>query len=278
MYDTHPGLDLATLRGIRGRSLDHSHLLERISSHLEAHDGYLAFSGGKDSVVVAHLARQVDPAVPIVWFDSGCEFPETRAYIHQLANDWGLNLTITRTTPTLLEALVATGTWDHDAPTGPSLNLRKAIIEGPSQLAHELHGPGELWGVRAAESHGRRTLHRVQLRRQIADHCHDCCTTPGQQRNQHGGIVARKDGTTAYSPIWNWPTTNVWDYLAANRIPANPVYDKLARIGAPEQAMRVSHLIDAGHLGTGRVTWLRRGWPTLYDELVTALPRISEYV
>lgn len=278
MYDTPAGLDMATLRGIRGRRLDHSRLLARIDEHLEAHDGYVALSGGKDSVVVTHLARQVDPNIPVVWFDSGTEFPETRAYIHQLTQQWGLNLTVTRTTPTLLEALGASGQWDHAAPEGPGINVHEALILQPSRVAHDLHGPGELWGVRSAESHGRRTLHRAQLRRQIDTVCGGCCSTPGQQRDRHGGVVARVDGTTAYSPIWNWPTAHVWDYLAAHAIPTNPVYDKLRTMGAPEQALRVSHLIDAGHLNLGRVTWLRRGWPELYDQLVTALPRISEFV
>ena len=278
MYDTPPGLDLDTLRGIRGRSHDHSSLLTRIEEHLEAHDGYVALSGGKDSVVVTHLARQVDPNVPVVWFDSGTEFPETRTYIHDLANRWDLNLTVTSTTPTLLEALTASGDWDHTAPAGPHLNIHEALILQPSRLAHQLHGPGELWGVRSAESNGRRTLHRVQLRHQVATACTDCCTTDAQQRAQHGGIVARVDGTTAYSPIWNWPTPHIWDYLAAHRIPINPVYDKLRSLGAPDEALRVSHLIDAGHLGTGRATWLRRGWPQLYDQLITALPRLTEFV
>ena len=73
MNHPDPGLDIAALRALRGRRTPAPtrHLLERIENHLEAHDGYLAFSGGKDSLVVAHLVRQVDPALPITWFDSG---------------------------------------------------------------------------------------------------------------------------------------------------------------------------------------------------------------
>ena len=278
MYDTHPGLDMTKLRALRGRNVSHKDLLERIAAHLEDHDGYVALSGGKDSVVVAHLARQVDPRVPMVWFDSGGEFPETRTYIHHLVEEWDLNLTITRTTPTLIEALRQSGTWDHHAPAGATLNLHEAMIQTPARAAHELHGPGELWGVRSAESHGRRTMYRVQLRQQIAASCHGCCPTPAQQRRTHGGIVARVDGTTAYSPIWSWPTDRVWEYLATHAIDPNPVYAKLRALGAPEKSLRVSHLLDGSHLNTGRITWLRRGWPDLYEQLVDALPRITEFV
>lgn len=278
MYDTPAGLNIDTLRGIRGRRQTYAHLLARIEEHLEAHDGYVALSGGKDSVVVTHLTRQIDPNIPVVWYDSGTEFPETRTYIRDLADQWDLNLTVTRTTPTLLEALTASGDWDHAAAPGPHLNIHEALILKPSRLAHQLHGPGELWGVRSAESNGRRTLHRVQLRHQIETDCTGCCSTPAQQRAQHGGITARAEGTTAYSPIWNWPTSHIWDYLAAHQIPTNPVYDKLRSLGAPDEALRVSHLIDASHLGAGRATWLRRGWPQLYAELATALPRLTEFV
>lgn len=284
MTDAHlgPGLDVDALRALRGRNTDHSALLARIEEHLGRHDGYVAFSGGKDSTVVLHLARQVDPAVPVAWFDSGLEFPETRDYIDQLATTWRLNLSVIKARPTALETLIASGAWDHDAPDQATPDLHTALITAPAALAHQLHGPGELWGVRSAEARGRRLLYAGQLNRQIAAECHGCCPTGArptrQQRQRHGGVIARVDGTTAYGPIWDWTTPNVWEYLAAQRVPANPIYTKLRRLGAPEQSLRVAHVIDANQLEAGRVTWLRRGWPQLYADLLDVLPRLAEFV
>jgi hypothetical protein len=48
-------------------------------------------------------------------------------------------------------------------------------------------------------------------------------------------------------------------------------------LGAPKHAQRVSSLLDAGHLELGRMVWLKRGWPELYQVLVDALPRAAEY-
>lgn len=45
----------------------------------------------------------------------------------------------------------------------------------------------------------------------------------------------------------------------------------LTRVRAPSHAHRVSHVFD------GRLVWLRRGWPTLFDELATTLPRRCDY-
>lgn len=276
---TGPGLDLTALRALRGLRRDHTPLLACIEAHVAAHDGYLAFSGGKDSAVVLDLARRVDPALPVVWFDSGCEFPETRTYIYDLADTWGLNLTVIRAQPTLLEVLVAGGAWDHRAPDRAVPNLHEVLITAPARLAHDMFGAGELWGVRSAEAKGRRHLHNAALAAQIRAHCRGCCPPRSlQQRQRHGGTVARVDGTTAYSPIWDWPTTRVWEYLAAHGIPLNPVYAKLRDLGAPEHATRVAHVVDANQLEAGRISWLRRGWPTLFAELVEHLPRLADFV
>jgi phosphoadenosine phosphosulfate reductase len=57
-----------------------------------------------------------------------------------------------------------------------------------------------------------------------------------------------------------------------------PGLRKLRRLGAPEPCLRVTAMIDANGLEYGRVTWLRRGWPTLFAELAQVLPRLREFV
>jgi phosphoadenosine phosphosulfate reductase len=67
-------------------------------------------------------------------------------------------------------------------------------------------------------------------------------------------------------------------YIARHELPVNPVYAKLRRLSAPESALRESAMIDGNGLELGRVTWLRRGWPDLFDELAQVLPRLREFV
>lgn len=279
-----PGLDVDALRALRAPSRDTTVLLERIEQHLQAHDGYLALSGGKDSVLVTHLARQVDPAVPIAFFDSGLEFPETLDFIDRLADAWSLNLTIVPARPSALEVLVASGQWDLHAPNRPVPDLHHVMVLGPSARAHELFGPGELWGVRSAESKGRRQLHVTNLRRQVDTGCRGCCSPPAdgritrEQRTRHGGVVSRVDGTVAYSPIWDWSDDDVWAYTSGNQVPVNPIYGRLRDLGVAERGLRVAHLIDANLVERGRVTWLRRGWPALFNVLAERLPRLHDLV
>lgn len=273
MTGANPGLDLAALQGLRGRRRDTSVIGRRIRQHLDQHEGYVAFSGGKDSLVALDLARRVDPQVPVVFFHSGLEFPETVTYIDQLAERWQLNLhTIPATIPGL-DLLAASGGWDHHAPDQTTPALFDVLIAEPARRAHDLFGPGELWGVRAGESHGRAAAYHNALASSV------CSCTPrcADLRQQHGGRIARKDGTVAYGPVWDWTTDQIWGHIHTHQLPVNPVYATLQRLGAPPWAQRVSTLIDGGRLENGRLVWLQRGWPGLYAEVALLLPRLREF-
>ncbi|MFD6065306.1 phosphoadenosine phosphosulfate reductase domain-containing protein [Rhodococcus wratislaviensis] len=71
--------------------------------------GYVAFSGGKDSLVVLDLARRVEPGVPVVFFDSGLDYPEIYDYLTELAQTWRLDLHRIPTDPPLLQVLADSG-------------------------------------------------------------------------------------------------------------------------------------------------------------------------
>ncbi|MBB1033153.1 phosphoadenosine phosphosulfate reductase family protein [Dietzia sp. CQ4] len=254
-------LDLDLLRALQHRRDSEAQLLDRIEQHLERYDGYLPFSGGKDSLAVLHLALQVDPNVPVAFFNSGTEFPQTLDYLEHLSGLWDLNLTVYNARIPLLNYLDATGAWAYDreiVTTG--FTLRDNLIEEPASRAHHDHGPGELWGVRAAESHSRTMAYRNA--RAAGD-------APGQ--------IRRDDGTVAYCPIWDWSTDQVWAYIHTHHLPINPVYDILRRLGAPEHHQRVGPMIDGDHLTSGRATWLKLGWPAEFEHLATVLPRLREF-
>ena len=283
------GLDLPTLRALRASTRDLNQLVDRIAAHLDAHDGYVAYSGGKDSTVVLDLARRADPNVPVCFFDSGLEFPETLAYIDELTARWNLNLHVIPTRPTALEYLQANGSWTHqpllvDA-TAATGSMHQVLITEPARLAHQRHGDGELWGIRAQEGRGRRIVLLKALATAIATDCGGCCPAPAagrshtaRQRARHGGALHRTDRTVAFSPVWDWTAGDIFGHLARHAVPINPVYAKLRKLGAPAFLQRVSLVVDANSLGYGRIVWLRHGWPELYEQLQAALPRMGEFI
>jgi len=50
---------------------------------------YVSFSGGKDSTVLLHIAREMYPEMKAVFVDTGLEFPEIRDFVKTFDNvDW----------------------------------------------------------------------------------------------------------------------------------------------------------------------------------------------
>ncbi|GAA4909787.1 hypothetical protein GCM10025789_31350 [Tessaracoccus lubricantis] len=255
-----PGLDLRHLAGLRRSPHNITDLIDRVAEHLDAHDGYVAFSGGKDSLVTLDLARQADPNVPVCFFDSGLEYPETLRYIADLADSWNLNIDVIPAPRNALEIFVANGTWSHHRTVSANPSLFNNIITIPASTAHARYGAGQLWGLRRQESSARRVMFAMALRQDPA-----------------GGTYRLKDGTVTFSPVWNFTDTDIWGHIARRQLPVNPVYDKLISLGAPPVAIRVASLIDTKQLENGRLVWLNRGWPSLYQSIVDALPRAAEF-
>jgi phosphoadenosine phosphosulfate reductase len=230
-----------------------------IEKHYQENLGYVAWSGGKDSTSVVFLATMLYPDIPIVWFDSGLEFPENKEYIFRLAEQYSFNLKIFSSDPDALTFLKESGFWNHTQIFEPTSHLRntefhEVLVTRPSEEAHDAFGLGELLGMRASESKGRKVL-----------------------LSTNRGVYERKDGAIVCCPIWRWENLHVEGFLSSLNIEENPVYIKLKKLGAPEWSQRVGIVVDGNAAEYGRYTWLRAGWPDLWNELCQVLPRLREW-
>lgn len=51
-------------------------------------DVYISFSGGKDSTVLAHLVHDLYPDVPLVFSNTGLEYPEIQSFARKMGAEF----------------------------------------------------------------------------------------------------------------------------------------------------------------------------------------------
>lgn len=198
---------------------------------------WVAVSGGKDSTVLLHLVSQVAPHLPMVFFDSGLEYPQTRPYLESLAVAWGFDFHVIKAKPDALSLLEASGHWEHGAVKVPNRIMDEVLIKQPQAEAIRRWGNHGIYGLRADESPGRSiALHKGQ------------------------GVISKHgpDGSLTYqflAPLWRWRITDTSDdingYAAHHKINMHPVYSMLTKMGISPKHQRVGILVSGWGLDQG---------------------------
>ncbi|GAJ13832.1 unnamed protein product, partial [marine sediment metagenome] len=182
------------------------HFLEFSANKLVA-----AFSGGKDSLAVLHIVRQYYSQVAVCFNDAGVEYPETVAYVKQIAKDWNLNLVITPFyKKTFWDCVEQYGfpekTKSHFKDRGKQQKAKCCyyLKEMPMKLAIRENGwLGMFTGTTAVESRIRMFVAQQKGMCYHVKH-YNCCKI---------------------NPILWWTEKEVWDYIKQEGIPYNPLYD-----------------------------------------------------
>lgn len=193
-----------------------------IGQAIERHKGHIAVacSFGKDSIVVLHMALTFDPCIPVIFCNTGVEFPETIRYKNDLKDRWGLNL---------IETKPIKGFWQCAKEYGlPGIRGRNKgsnvpqccqyCKEKPAERAYKDHGiMAVITGITAEESRQRRLLiKRYDNKGGEYDGIRLC----GQR------YYASTSGLWKYHPIAYWSESDVWNYFQEHDIPINEVYTK----------------------------------------------------
>ncbi len=175
--------DLATLNA-EFEGLSASKIIQWAVDNFSPH---LALAASMTDAVLIDLAVKVDPAIEVVFIDTGYHFPETLDTVERVRRHYGLNLRI-MTVPPHDEAL-----WKADPE-----NCCSAVKVG--QLDRALAG-------KAAWMSG--------LRREEAP------TRAGAP------IVARDlRGLVKVNPLATWSTLDVEGYIADHGVPVNPLLEQ----------------------------------------------------
>lgn len=170
----------------------------------------LAWSGGKDSTLVLYFVRMVYPDIPVVFNNTGVEFPETVKFVHQLADEWKLNLIETKPIKSFWKCVseygFSLGKQASNKENGHKKNNSCCYFckEKPAQAEYQkLEIRGIFTGITAVESRNR-------------------------MFNARKGTCYQ----TVHEKIWKvhpilwWTEDEVREYIRQENIPLNPVYTR----------------------------------------------------
>lgn len=207
--------------------------LEAIRSFVSAGTAYCGVSWGKDSVVAAHLCREVAPEVPLVNLRCSNRNPDCDAVrdvyfsafpgqaYSEVEIDYG--------------DLHAGNLARHELDAGTDELWYAGIAK-----CNERFGQRRILGVRADES-GRRRIR---------------CLRWGQ---------SSKNGC---APLAWWTLADVFGYLAVNRLPVHPAYAMLGNGRWPRERLRTAEIGDTHGTGSGRGEWEREYYGDMVRRLV----------
>ncbi len=177
------------------RGVETSEMLRIMLAEQMLGDVAVVSSFGAESAALLHLVASVDPALPVLFLDTGKHFPETLVYRDQLAEFLGLkDLRTLRPDATLLAKKDETGLrWSYD-PDG-CCEIRKVL---PLEAALAPFD-ASITGRKAFQATTRAALPRFEL----------------------GG--ARENGRIKVNPLANWSKADLDAYFAAHDLPRHPL-------------------------------------------------------
>lgn len=178
----------------------------------------ILFSGGKDSILVTHLARKAFyPAkipFPLLHIDTGHNFEETLTYRDEMVTRLGVRLKIAS-----VQELIDTGELTEENGFNATRNylqtpvLLKAIEDGKYDVA--------LGGARRDEEKARAKERFFSHRDEFGQ------WDPKNQRPELWNLFNGKKRPGEHFrvfPISNWTELDVWMYLAVEKIPLPSLY------------------------------------------------------
>lgn len=217
------------------------HSLQIIRHWYEAHNGkvYVAFSGGKDSLVLLHLVRWSYTDVPAVYNDTGMEYPEVARFAKERAD---VVLKPTKRFPHVVREYgypvvsKVIAQYIHDIRHSTEKMREKRLYEGPDKQKRRYALP-QCWrylldapfGISAhccavLKKYPAMRYERAEKRRPF----YGMMATDSMQRR----LSYLKNGCNVYDtnrprswPLAVWTDDDIWTYIRAAKLEYCEIYD-----------------------------------------------------
>lgn len=192
------------------------HIFREVAAQFE--NPVILFSGGKDSIVMTHLAQKAFwPAkipFPLLHVDTGYNFPEAIEYRDDLAERLGVKLDVG-----YVQDSIDRGTAVEETGLNPSRNSLQSVtlLEKIEEQEYD-----------AAFGGGRRDEEKARAKERFFSHRNDFGEwDPRNQRpelwNLYNGKKQQGEHFRIF-PISNWTEMDIWQYIKAENIPLPSIY------------------------------------------------------
>jgi len=228
---------------------------EEIVTEALRHKVYVAWSGGRCSTVALHLTIQQDPDIPVVFNNTGVEYPETVKYTRQIAKEWNLNFN---------ELKPEVSFWDLVKEYGfPQIrgSSKKKRRRKPACCHYLKEAPANKF-MKEHELEGLITGLRVEESR------------PRALAIFQKGVYykAIRDKLWKFHPVALWSLNKLMEYAKLHDIPLNPLYAQgLPRVGCRPCTGFIGWREQLSQVNPHFFKWLNRevqksrGEPTLWE-------------
>jgi sulfate adenylyltransferase subunit 2 len=218
-----PRGDSVTAAALQARTLSHLDWLEAEAIHIlrevagQAAHPVLLFSGGKDSIVLLHLATKAfRPArfpFPLMHIDTGHNFPEVIEFRDHRAAELGERLIVRSVEQSIAAGRVVLRSPDESRNKHQSVTLLDAIAE---------------FGFDACVGGARRDEEKARAKERVFSFRDGWGQwDPKNQRpelwNLYNARVAQGEHMRVF-PISNWTELDVWQYIARERLAVPSLY------------------------------------------------------
>ena len=192
------------------------YILREVEAQFE--NPVILFSGGKDSIVVTHLAKKAfypsKIPFPLVHIDTGHNFPETIQFRDQLVKELGIQLLVGS-----VQESIDTGRVVEEKGQHATRNALQTITLLDTIEAHHID---------CAIGGGRRDEEKARAKERFFSHRDDFGSwDPKNQRpelwNSLNGKHFEGEHFRAF-PISNWTEMDVWNYILQEKIAVPSLY------------------------------------------------------
>lgn len=178
----------------------------------------ILFSGGKDSMLVVHLARKAfwpaKPPFPLVHVDTGHNFPETIRFRDELVKDWGMELIVGS-----VQESIDQGRVQEETGPNASRNWLQSVTLLDTLEAHSID---------CAVGGARRDEEKARAKERFFSHRNAFGQwDPKNQRPELWDLFNGRKGQGEHFrvfPLSNWTEMDVWMYIKAENIRLPSLY------------------------------------------------------